>query len=54
MQNWPTTKTALARFGNADEVASLVAYLCGNEAGYITGADIPVDGGRSLGLRGEP
>jgi 3-oxoacyl-[acyl-carrier protein] reductase len=37
--------TALGRFGAADEVASLVAYLAGVEVGYVTGAEFSVDGG---------
>jgi 3-oxoacyl-[acyl-carrier protein] reductase len=36
---------AVPRYGTADEVASLVAYLAGPEAGYITGASLTVDGG---------
>lgn len=36
---------AVGRYGTADEVAGLVAYLAGPEAGYITGASINVDGG---------
>ncbi|WP_327294397.1 MULTISPECIES: SDR family oxidoreductase [unclassified Streptomyces] len=39
--------TALGRFGTADEVASLVAYLAGEEAGYVTGAELLVDGGHA-------
>ncbi|MFE0176910.1 SDR family NAD(P)-dependent oxidoreductase [Streptomyces sp. NPDC059002] len=39
--------TALGRFGSADEVASLVAYLCGPDAGYVTGGELVVDGGHS-------
>ncbi|MCK8678704.1 3-oxoacyl-ACP reductase FabG [Streptomyces lichenis] len=39
--------TALGRFGSADEVASLVAYLAGEEAGYVTGAEFSVDGGHA-------
>ncbi|MEV0323838.1 SDR family NAD(P)-dependent oxidoreductase [Streptomyces sp. NPDC050658] len=39
------TATALARFGSPDEVASLVAYLAGDEAGFITGAELVADGG---------
>lgn len=39
------TATALARFGSADEVASLVAYLAGEDAGFITGAELVADGG---------
>jgi 3-oxoacyl-[acyl-carrier protein] reductase len=37
--------TALGRFGSADEVAALVAFVAGPEAGYITGANLTVDGG---------
>ncbi|MCX4978745.1 3-oxoacyl-ACP reductase family protein [Streptomyces sp. NBC_00620] len=39
--------TALGRFGTADEVASMVAYLAGGEAGYVTGAEFAVDGGHA-------
>jgi len=37
--------TALGRFGVVEEVASVVAYLAGAEAGYVTGAEFSVDGG---------
>lgn len=36
-----------------DDVAALVAFLCSEEAGYITGQNIVIDGGRSLGLWGD-
>jgi 3-oxoacyl-[acyl-carrier protein] reductase len=36
---------ALHRYGTADEIASLVAYLAGPEAGYVTGASLAIDGG---------
>lgn len=35
----------LGRMGRADEVASLVAYLCSDQAAFITGSNIPIDGG---------
>ncbi|CDG83651.1 3-oxoacyl-ACP reductase family protein [Janthinobacterium agaricidamnosum] len=35
----------LGRFGKAQEVASMVAYLAGEEAGFVTGASLTVDGG---------
>lgn len=37
--------TALGRYGTADEVASVVAFLASDAARYVTGADIAVDGG---------
>ena len=36
---------ALPRYGSGDEIASLVAYLAGPEAGFITGASLTIDGG---------
>ncbi|MGF6693199.1 MULTISPECIES: 3-oxoacyl-ACP reductase family protein [Pseudomonas] len=38
---------ALPRYGQAEEIASFVAYLAGPEAGYITGANLMIDGGFS-------
>jgi 3-oxoacyl-[acyl-carrier protein] reductase len=38
----------LGRYGEADEVASLVEYLCGDQAGFITGATLRIDGGVSV------
>ena len=37
--------TALKRYGQVDEVASLVSFIAGPEAAYITGASLTVDGG---------
>lgn len=36
---------ALKRYGKGDEIAGLVSYLAGPEAGYITGASLLIDGG---------
>ena len=39
----------LGRLASAAEVAAAVAFLASAEAGYITGAVIPVDGGLGMG-----
>ena len=39
----------LARFASVDEVAGVVVFLAGPDAGYVTGAVIPVDGGLGMG-----
>ncbi|WP_343524319.1 glucose 1-dehydrogenase [Pedobacter sp.] len=38
----------LARFGKADEVAALIAYLCNDAAAFITGTNFLIDGGQSI------
>ena len=37
------------RFASASEVAKVVAWLAGDDSGYISGAVIPVDGGLGMG-----
>lgn len=37
--------TPLQRFGTADEVASMAAYLAGDESAYVTGSEFHIDGG---------
>ena len=40
-----TKLLAVGRYGKAEEVAAMVAYLAGPEAGYVTGANLKIDGG---------
>lgn len=39
-------KTPVRRIGRADDIAAACAFLCSDEAGYITGQVIGVNGGR--------
>jgi NAD(P)-dependent dehydrogenase (short-subunit alcohol dehydrogenase family) len=35
----------IPRLGRPEEVAALVAYLCSNEAAYLTGVAVDINGG---------
>jgi 3-oxoacyl-[acyl-carrier protein] reductase len=39
----------LGRMGTVDDIAATIEFLVGDDAGYITGALIPVDGGLGMG-----
>lgn len=39
-------------YGKPEDIANLVAFVASDEASFITGQNILVDGGRSLGLKG--
>lgn len=39
----------LGRYGSSDEIAAMVSFLAGPDAGYITGGVLPVDGGLGMG-----
>jgi NAD(P)-dependent dehydrogenase (short-subunit alcohol dehydrogenase family) len=41
----------IGRMATPDEVAGLAVFLCSDMAGFLTGADVPFDGG-VLHLRG--
>jgi 2-keto-3-deoxy-L-fuconate dehydrogenase len=41
----------IGRMAEPEEVAALVLYLCSDLAGFLTGADIPLEGG-FIHLRG--
>jgi 3-oxoacyl-[acyl-carrier protein] reductase len=46
--DWATPQvanTALKRYGHVDDIAAMVAFVAGPDAGYITGASLTVDGG---------
>lgn len=41
------------KVGSSEDVAAAVAFLASNDADFITGQNLCVDGGRSLGLHGD-
>jgi len=44
-----TSSVLVNRLGNADDIAYAAAFLASDEAGYITGQILPVDGGGTVG-----
>jgi len=46
--------TPLKRFGMPDEVAAIAAMLASDEATYMTGAEINIDGGLLAGSAASP
>lgn len=48
-EGW-TREAPAGRIGGPEEIAAVVAFLCTEAAGYVDGAAIPVDGGRTGAL----
>lgn len=45
MTAWLEGVTPMGRFADPSEIASLIVFLCSDDASYMTGAYVPVDGG---------
>lgn len=42
------SNTPVGRLGRPEDIARLAAFLCSDEAGYVTGAEVLADGGQTL------
>ena len=60
-RDWPSTvemeamrqfpeKAGIARYGEPEEIAGLIAYLVSQEARWLTGASVRMDGGEIKGI----
>jgi NAD(P)-dependent dehydrogenase (short-subunit alcohol dehydrogenase family) len=50
-QRQAAASTPMKRVGRTDEVAAAVLWLCSDQASFITGATVPIDGGQYAGLK---
>lgn len=50
---WLKSTNCLHKVGTLEDIASAVFFMCGKESDFITGQNLIVDGGRTLGLYGD-
>jgi NAD(P)-dependent dehydrogenase (short-subunit alcohol dehydrogenase family) len=50
MQQRAAQAVPMRRVGLPEEVADAVVWLCSDQASFITGAIIPIDGGKLAGM----
>src|SRR6266540_2662899 len=43
--------TPMRRVGQSEEVAAAVVWLCSDQASFITGVTLPIDGGQTAGFK---
>ena len=43
-------QTPMRRFGRGEDVAGAALFFASNDSAFVTGAELPVDGGMSAGL----
>lgn len=51
-REWRAERVPLGRWGSPQEVANGICFLASDEASYITGAEILIDGGVTAGVKG--
>ena len=54
MRAWDAARTPLPRVGHPDDIAGAVAFLVSDDASWITGQTLVVDGGFSINGGPEP
>lgn len=42
------TNTPVGRLGKPEDIARMAVFLCSEDAGYVTGAEVMIDGGQTL------
>lgn len=52
LENIKVKTSYIPRMGKTDEIANAVEFFCNDDAEYIIGQNLIVDGGRTLGLKG--
>ena len=50
-QRQASLATPMRRIGQSEEVAAAVLWLCSDQASFITGATLPIDGGQTAGFK---
>jgi NAD(P)-dependent dehydrogenase (short-subunit alcohol dehydrogenase family) len=50
-QQMAAQSVPLGRIGTTDDVAACVLWLCSDDASFVTGVTLPVDGGQSAGTK---
>ncbi len=51
-RDWRSERVPLGRWGEPEEVADAICFLASEEASYITGSELLVDGGVTAGFKG--
>ena len=46
--SWIETRTPMGRWGQPEELGGAVVFLASNEAGYVTGQTLHVNGGMAM------
>ncbi|HLR78254.1 MAG TPA: SDR family oxidoreductase, partial [Burkholderiaceae bacterium] len=48
LENQIISQIPLGRLGNPDEVAALVQFICSEDAGFMTGSNVAMNGGQHM------